>query len=282
MRRVVWVLLIALLVVSVSALLACDGDDCGGKKGGCKGDCEKNERCKGDCDKKGCDCDKDDDDDCDDDDDGEGKCEGCKGKHKKGKKCGGDGDDGGDDEEGCERKWDKKTRKRIIMAIRKLRWLIAKIRHLEKKKEDPRVIEALEEQVRAIIKWLKEHGINWRRLSKRKRLELDPDVKKLIEALERVLEEMEDCDDANKLRELRRRLERILKALRKYHIFLEDLPDELKPKREKSDGKRGGEDGEGKGDEGDEGEDRGDEGHKKERGGHRGGKHGGHRGGRRK
>ena len=123
----------------------------------------------------------------------------------------------------------------ILRAVRMLRKLVWKAREMIEKKAKPEEIEKVEEKIRKVIRWLKEQNVDWKGLSKRKKCNLDPEVRKLMQALEWCHNEMKGLDpekDKKKVAKIRKKIQKIMQALRKMHVCDKDLPEELCPKKE--------------------------------------------------
>jgi|GEM_PF-6327582 len=241
MKKVFWLFLVVAFVAGVGLLFACDGKDCGK----CCGDKEKCDKCDGKC-KGNCKCDSD-EDGCDKDDGDKNECD--KEEPKGNKK-----DDECKKDEGREPpKIDEKKRKEIIAVVRKIRALIVQLRELKakgEKGENKGKIEAIENEIRELVRWLRKNGIDWWSLKKRERCELDPDVKKLLEELDKIHDETKNCDPAKdkaKLGKLRKKMEEIWGELKKKHnVWPEDLEEDSEKKdgdREKGESREEGKEG---------------------------------------
>lgn len=163
------------------------------------------------------------------------------------------GDPKGDPSGGADPKGDGRHREvdpDVVSVVRNLRKLMWTLREMINADADPGKIERIEEQIRKLIGWLEEHDVKWREMNNREKCDLDPEVGKMIRAMEWLRNELKGLDpekDKAKIARIMRKMEQIMKALRKKHVGDGDLPDDLKPKKGEE-GRKEAENGKGKGD----------------------------------
>ena len=117
----------------------------------------------------------------------------------------------------------------VVRALRKLMWAL---KQMEKEGADSAKMERVEEQIRKLISWLDEHDVKWRKMNKHEKCCLDPEVAKLIRAMEWLRNELKGLDpekDKKKIAKIMRKMHQIMKALSKKQIGDDEVPDDLKP-----------------------------------------------------
>lgn len=139
----------------------------------------------------------------------------------------------------------------VVRLVRTLRKLVHEMRMLKEKGADEKDIEAVEAKIRKIIEMLEKHDIKWREMNNHEKCCMDPEVGKLIRALEWLRNELKGLDpekDKKKIQKIEKKMKQVMQALRKMFVGDDDLPEGLKEKKHEGDGHKEAENGKCKGD----------------------------------